>query len=93
MAKILIPTALRQFTEGSDAVEVMGANVGQALVDLTTRYPNMRANLLTEAGKLRSFVNLYVNDEDIRYLDKEDTALEGDETLSIVPSIAGGVSR
>ena len=90
MARILIPTALRQFTEGSDSVEVMGANVGEVLGQLTARYPNIKTNLYNDAGKLRSFVNVYVNDEDIRYLDKEDTVLEGTETISIVPSIAGG---
>ncbi len=92
MAKILIPTALRQFTEQSDAVEVTGATVGDALNNLTSRYPNIKKNLFTDQGKLRSFVNVYVNDEDIRYLDKSDTKLEGDETLSIVPSIAGGAT-
>ncbi len=90
MAKILVPTALRQFTEGKDAVEVTGATVGEALQQLTAQYPNIKKNLFNDAGKLRSFVNVYVNDEDIRYLDKDETALEGDETVSIVPSIAGG---
>lgn len=90
MARILIPTALRQFTESKDAVEVSGATVGEALNELTTQYPNLKKNLFTDAGKLRSFVNVYVNDEDIRYLDKTDTKLEGSSTLSIVPSIAGG---
>jgi adenylyltransferase/sulfurtransferase len=90
MAKILIPTALRQFTEQSDSIEVQGATVGEALAALTTRYPNVRKNLYTDQGKLRSFVNVYVNDEDIRYLDKESTKLEGPEIISIVPSIAGG---
>ena len=90
MAKILIPTALRQFTEQSDSVEVAGATVADVLNGLTTQYPNLKKNLFTDQGKLRSFVNVYVNDEDIRYLDKTDTKLQGDETLSIVPSIAGG---
>ena len=90
MAKILIPTALRQFTEQSDSVEVTGATVADVLNGLTTQYPNLKKNLFTDQGKLRSFVNVYVNDEDIRYLDKTDTKLQGDETLSIVPSIAGG---
>src|ERR1035441_2240681 len=93
MAKILIPTALRQFTEQSDSVEVTGATVADVLNGLTTRYPNLKKNLFTDQGKLRSFVNVYVNDEDIRYLDKTDTKLQGDETLSIVPSIAGGAAR
>ncbi|MFL6450860.1 MAG: molybdopterin-synthase adenylyltransferase MoeB [Bryobacteraceae bacterium] len=90
MAKILIPTALRQFTEQSDSVEVMGATVGEALQDLTTKYPNIKTNLFNDQGKLRSFVNVYVNDEDIRFMDKDETELEGTETISIVPSIAGG---
>jgi sulfur-carrier protein adenylyltransferase/sulfurtransferase len=90
MSKILIPTALRQFTAQLDQVPVSGATVGEALGDLTTQFPDLRKNLFTDQGRLRSFVNVYVNDEDIRYLDKEATKLEGGETLSIVPSIAGG---
>ncbi len=90
MAKILIPTALRQFTDGKDSVDVNGATVGDALNELTTQFPNMRKNLFTDAGKLRSFVNVYVNDEDIRYLEKSETAVEGASTISIIPSIAGG---
>src|SRR5438045_3763721 len=90
MAKILIPTALRQFTEQSDSVEVTGATVRDALDQLTARYPNIKKNLFNDQGKLRSFVNVYVNDEDIRHLDKDATKLQGDETISIVPSIAGG---
>lgn len=90
MAKILIPTALRQFTEGKDSVAVAGSTVSEALSELTVQYPNLKKNLFTDQGKLRSFVNVYVDDEDIRYLDKIDTALEGEETISIVPSIAGG---
>ena len=92
MAKILIPTALRQFTEQSDSVEVTGATVRDALDQLTVRYPNIKKNLFSDQGKLRSFVNVYVNDEDIRYLDKDATKLEGNETISIVPSVAGGAT-
>jgi molybdopterin/thiamine biosynthesis adenylyltransferase/rhodanese-related sulfurtransferase/molybdopterin converting factor small subunit len=92
MAKILIPTALRQFTEQSDSVEVSGSTVSDALNALTARFPEIKKNLFTEQGKLRSFVNVYVNDEDIRYLDKGDTKLQGNETVSIVPSIAGGAT-
>jgi adenylyltransferase/sulfurtransferase len=90
MAKILIPTALRQFTDQQDAVEVTGGTVSEALNQLTAQYPNLKKNLFNDQGKLRSFVNVYVNDEDIRYLDKTETTLQGTETLSIVPSIAGG---
>ncbi len=90
MSKILIPTALRQFTGQQDSVEVTGGTVGEALSALTTQYPNIKKNLFTDEGKLRSFVNVYVDDEDIRYMDKDATKLEGNETISIIPSIAGG---
>jgi adenylyltransferase/sulfurtransferase len=90
MAKILIPTALRQFTRQQDSVEVAGTTVADVLVKLTAEYPDIKKNLFNEQGKLRSFVNVYVNDEDIRYLDKDATKLEGGDTISIVPSIAGG---
>ncbi len=90
MAKILIPTALRQFTEQKDSVEVNGGTVADALNELTAQYPNIKKNLFNDQGKLRSFVNVYVNDEDIRYLNKDATTLQGNETISIVPSIAGG---
>src|SRR5947209_3434132 len=92
MATILIPTALRQFTEQQDSVQVAGGTVREAMEQLTQRYPNIKKNLYNDQGSLRSFVNVYVNDEDIRYLDKEETELEGTETLSIVPSIAGGAT-
>jgi adenylyltransferase/sulfurtransferase len=92
MAKILIPTALRQFTEQRDSVDVNGGTVADVLQQLTAQYPNIKKNLFTDQGKLRSFINIYVNDEDIRYLDKDATRLEGNETISIVPSIAGGAT-
>jgi sulfur-carrier protein adenylyltransferase/sulfurtransferase len=92
MAKILIPTALRQFTEQKDSVDVAAKTVAEALNELTLQYPNVKKNLFNDQGKLRSFVNVYVNDEDIRYLDKTDTQLKGSETISIVPSIAGGAT-
>lgn len=92
MAKILIPTPLRQFTGGADTVEISGASVGEILTALTTSvHPGLRNNLYTAEGKLRSFVNVYVNDEDIRYLDKDATAVKDSDTISIVPSIAGGL--
>jgi adenylyltransferase/sulfurtransferase len=92
MAKILIPTTLRQFTAQQDAVEVSGSTVAEALKHLIAQYPNIKASLFNDQGKLRSFVNVYVNDEDIRYLDRDATELQGSETLSIVPSIAGGAT-
>jgi adenylyltransferase/sulfurtransferase len=90
MPKILIPTPLRQFTEKQDSVEVAGSTVGEVLQALTTQFADLRKHLYNDEGKLRSFVNVYLNDEDIRYLDKEKTAVKDSDTLSIVPSIAGG---
>ena len=90
MAKILIPTPLRQYAEKRDSVEAAGATVGEALEALTAQYEELRRHLYTDEGKLRSFVNIYVNDEDIRYLEKERTRLADGDVISIVPSIAGG---
>src|SRR3954454_916432 len=92
MAKILIPTPLRQYVDKKNAVEVSGGTVGELLVALTSEYGDLRRHLFNDQGKLRSFVNVYVNDEDIRYLDKDATKLEGNETISIVPSVAGGLA-
>ena len=90
MASILIPTPLRQFVGGNDTVEAEATTVGEALRQLVAAHPQIERNLFNEQGRLRSFVNVYVDDEDIRYLDREETALEGTSTISIVPSIAGG---
>ena len=90
MAKILIPTPLRQYAEKNNSVDVAAGTVGEALASLTTQFPDLRKNLFNDEGKLRSFVNVYVNDEDIRYLQKDATAVEDGDTISIVPSIAGG---
>src|ERR1700726_700291 len=90
MAKILIPTPLRQYADKQDSVILPGATVGEALQALTANYADLRRHLYNDEGKLRSFVNVYVNDEDIRYLSKEATPLKDGDTVSIVPSIAGG---
>ena len=90
MPKVKIPTPLRQYTGGNQEVEVAGETAGEAIGNLTQEYPELRQHLYTGDGKLRSFVNVYKGDEDIRYLDGADTEVsEGDE-LSIIPSIAGG---
>jgi len=90
MAKILIPTPLRQFACKQDSVEMQGASVGDVLTALTGQFPDLRKQIYTDEGKLRSFVNVYVNDEDIRYLGKDATPVKDGDTISIVPSIAGG---
>src|ERR1043165_8984064 len=91
MAKILIPTPLRPYTDKQDAVDASGATVGELLADLTRRHAGLKAHLYNDQGKLRSFVNVYVNDEDIRYLQKEQTPVAASDTVSIIPSVAGGV--
>lgn len=90
MATIHIPTALRQFAGGNSEVSVEAATVGEALQKLTTEHGDLRKQLYNDEGKLRSFVNIYVDDEDIRFMDKDKTAVEDNATISIVPSIAGG---
>jgi molybdopterin/thiamine biosynthesis adenylyltransferase/rhodanese-related sulfurtransferase/molybdopterin converting factor small subunit len=88
--RILIPTPLRAYTGKQDAVDVDGATIADALGDLTKRFGDLRQHLFTDEGKLRSFVNVYVNDEDIRYLQRDQTTLKPGDVVSIVPSVAGG---
>jgi molybdopterin converting factor small subunit len=90
MSKIQIPTPLRQYSDKQATVEVKAGTVAEALSGLVSQHPEMRRHLYTEDGKLRSFVNVYLNDEDVRYLQKEATAVGDSDTISIVPSIAGG---
>ena len=90
--KILIPTPLRTYTAMQDTIEVEGSTVGELLSNMTSTYTELRKHLFTEDGKLRNFVNIYVNDDDIRYLDKEETPVSSDDPVSIVPSVAGGRS-
>jgi sulfur-carrier protein len=90
MAKVLIPTPLRQYAGGQKEVQVPGATVGEVLAALTTGFADLRNHLYTNDGKLRTFVNVYLNDDDVRYLDRDKTAVAAGDTLSIVPSIAGG---
>ena len=89
--KILIPTPLRQYADKQAAIDINGAaTVGEALSNLTSRYGELRKHLYTDDGKLRAFVNVYLNAEDIRYLRKEKTPVKPGDTIAIVPSIAGG---
>jgi len=90
MAQVQIPSPLRQYTGKQATVSVSAGTVGAALEGLVAQHPDLKRHLYTEEGKLRAFVNVYVNDEDMRYLDKEATALNDGDTISIVPSIAGG---
>ena len=88
---IHIPTPLRAYTGGQQTVNVPGATAGAALQQLTVAYPELQQHLYTPEGKLRSFVNIYLNDDDIRYLPQKDaTPVSEDDELTIIPSIAGG---
>ncbi len=91
--KVLIPTPLRQFTGKQASIECNANTVGDALGNLTSTFSELRKHLYTEDGRIRSFVNVYLNDEDIRFLEKEKTQTKDGDTISIVPSIAGGRER
>jgi sulfur-carrier protein adenylyltransferase/sulfurtransferase len=93
MPKILIPTPLRQYVDKRDSVELEGGTVAEVLTELISRFPDLRKQIFTEEGRLRSFVNVYLNDEDIRYLEREATPVMQSDTVSIVPSIAGGATQ
>jgi len=90
MAKIIVPTPLRQYAGKQETLELAAATVGELLTKLVTEHGELRRHLYTDDGRLRSFVNVYVNDEDIRYLQKENTVVKDSDVVSIVPSIAGG---
>ena len=90
MATVFIPTPLRQYVEGQDTLEVNGQTVDEVLAQLVEGHGELRKHLYDEGGRLRRFVNIYLNDEDIRYLQKGDTKVEADDEVSIVPAIAGG---
>src|SRR6266852_4534499 len=88
--KVMIPTPLRPYAGKRASAEFHAGTVGEALSNLTTQFADLRKHLFTEDGRLRSFVNVYVNDEDIRYLARENTPTKDGDTISIIPSIAGG---
>jgi molybdopterin converting factor small subunit len=90
MSKIHIPTPLRQYAGKQATIDVQGSTVAEALSSLVTQHPELRRHLYTDDGKLRAFVNIYLNDEDVRYLQKDATAVKDSDNISIVPSIAGG---
>ena len=88
---VFIPTPLRPSVQNQITVDIDGSTVGEVLSNLTSQYSELKKHLYTEEGHLRSFVNVYLNDDDIRYLDKEQTSLKPGDTISIVPSVAGGI--
>ena len=88
--KVRIPTPLRKLTHDEEVVETAAESVSEAIADLETRYPGIKERIVDEAGEVRRFVNVYVNEEDIRFLDNASTALKDGDEISIIPAIAGG---
>lgn len=91
MSQIRIPTPLRPYTEGQGEVRVQAETVGAALEALTSQFPALIPHLYNDGGELRPYVNLFVNDQDVRSLKGEQTLISGSDTLMILPSIAGGL--
>ncbi|MDE0035752.1 MAG: MoaD/ThiS family protein [Deltaproteobacteria bacterium] len=89
--RVRVPTPLRKFTQGSDEVDASGDTVLAMLEDLEQNHPGIKERIMDESGKVRRFVNVYVNGDDIRFLKNVDTALKDGDNISIVPAIAGGV--
>ena len=90
--KILIPTPLRIYVGKQDAIEVEGSTVGELLANMTAEYTDLRKHLYSEEGRLRNFVAIFVNDDDIRFLEKEATPVKEGDIVSIIPTVAGGVA-
>jgi MoaD family protein len=88
--EVRIPTVFRKFTGGESIVEVEAGSISSVIDQLDAKFPGMKEQLLTETGELHRFVNVYVNDEDARYLEKLDTKVSEGETVAILPSVAGG---
>lgn len=88
--KVRIPTPLQKMTNNQAEVEAQGANIADIINGLEKSFPGIKGRLCDEAGKVRRFVNIYVNDEDIRFLDKENTRVKEGDEVSIIPAIAGG---
>jgi molybdopterin synthase sulfur carrier subunit len=88
--KVRIPTPLRKLTNNEELIEINAANIGEAIVELQTRFPVIQERLVDEKGEVRRFVNVYVNEEDIRFLQNRATPLKDGDEISIIPAIAGG---
>ena len=88
--RVLIPTPLRVYAGKQDVIEVEGSTVGELLANMTAQYTELRKHLYNEDGRLRAFVAIFVNDDDIRFLEKEATPVKEGDTVSIIPTVAGG---
>lgn len=91
MATILIPTPLRKFTNNSSRLQLNANSIQEAVNELTLNYPDLKKHLLDEQGKIRSYINIFVGNDDIRSLQQEQTLLQQDSIVSIIPAIAGGL--
>ncbi len=87
---VRIPTPLRKLTNNEELVEVTADTIGDAIAELQTRYPGIKERLMDDNGEVRRFVNVYVNEEDIRFLQNQKTPLKDGDEVSIIPAIAGG---
>ncbi len=88
--KVRIPTPLRKLTNSEELVEVNACTVGEVIAELQSRFPGIQERLVDEKGEIRRFVNVYVNEEDIRFLNNQQTTLKDGDEISIIPAIAGG---
>ncbi len=92
MATVIIPTPLRKFTGNTSKLEIKATNIKQTVDELTMNFPDLRKHLLDEQGKIRNFINIFVGNDDIRDLQKENTLVREDSIISIIPAIAGGTA-
>jgi molybdopterin synthase sulfur carrier subunit len=88
--KVRIPTPLRKLTNNEELIEVNAVTIGEAIIELQGRFPGIQERLVDEKGEVRRFVNVYVNEEDIRFLQNRETPLKDGDEISIIPAIAGG---
>ena len=89
-SKVRIPTPLRKLTDDQESIEIESNTIGGAIEELEGKFPGIKERLVDEEGEIRRFVNVYVNEEDIRFLENQDTPLKDGDDISIIPAIAGG---
>ena len=92
MAKVIIPTPLRKFTDNTASIDANGGTIKESITSVADQFPELKKHIFEEDGEIRKFVRIYVGDEDINVLDKENTKVSKDSVISIIPAIAGGIS-
>jgi MoaD family protein len=88
--EVKIPTVLRKHTDGEASISATGSTIGELIEDISGRYPDFKAKVVADDGQLHRFINVYANDEDVRYLDGLDTKVSDGDTVAILPAVAGG---